>query len=235
LPLWGEVKKMNKEKAVELIQAVKKGLSRTQIEAMISAEVQAAAGLLTEEATIYLVLKNLGIGAPTPAAPPEASKAETFAERRARMEAELKNLGIGAPTPAASESPKAESFAERRARMEAEPDKSGTYLKADRVQVGDLVRITAVALEAAKTIDTARGPVDIPARPQVTGEFKAKGSKEWGQEVKFSLSKSNEKNLYKLWGKSLDECTGMVLMVASVQHKNIGGNDATWVEWTGLP
>ena len=203
MPLWGEVKKMNKEKAVELIQAVKKGLSRVQIEAMIGAEVQAAAGLLTEEAAIYLVLKNLGIGAPTPAAPPEALKAETFAERRSRME--------------------------------AEPDKSGTYLKADRVQVGDLVRITAVALEAAKTIDTVRGPVDIPARPQVTGEFKAKGSKEWGQEVKFSLSKSNEKNLYKLWGKPLDECVGLVLMVASIQHKNIGGNDATWVEWTGLP
>ena len=97
------------------------------------------------------------------------------------------------------------------------------------------MRITAVALEAAKTIDTVRGPVDIPARPQVTGEFKARGSKEWGQEVKFSLSKSNEKNLYKLWGKPLDECVGLVLMVASIQHKNIGGNDATWVEWTGLP
>ena len=197
------MKKMNKEKAVELIQAVKKGLSRVQIEAMIGAEVQAAAGLLTEEAAIYLVLKNLGIGAPTPAAPPEAPRAETFAERRARME--------------------------------AEPDKSGTYLKADKVQVGDLVRITSVALEAAKTIDTARGPVDIPARPQVTGEFKAKGTKDWWQEVKFSLSKSNEKNLYKLWGKPLDECVGLVLMVASIQHKNIGGNDATWVEWTGLP
>jgi len=194
---------MNKEKAIELIQAVKKGLSRAQIEAMIGAEVEAAAGLLTEEAAIYLVLKNLGIGAPTPAAPPEASKAETFAERRARME--------------------------------SEPDKSGTYLKADKVQVGDLVRIIAVALEAAKTIDTVRGPVDIPARPQVTGEFKAKGSRDWGQEVKFSLSKSNEKNLYKLWGKPLDECTGMVLMVAAVQRKNIGGNDAVWVEWTGLP
>jgi len=194
---------MDKEKAIVLIQTVNKGLSRVQIEAMIGAEIKAAAGLLTEEAAIYLVLKNLGIGAPTPAAPSEASRAETFAERRARME--------------------------------AEPDKSGTYLKADRVQVGDLVRITAVALEAAKTIDTVRGPVDIPARPQVTGEFKAKGSKEWGQEVKFSLSKSNEKNLYKLWGKPLDECVGLVLMVASIQHKNIGGNDATWVEWTGLP
>ena len=203
MPLWGEVKKMNKEKAVELIQAVKKGLSRVQIEAIIGAEIKAAAGLLTEEAAIYLVLKNLGIGAPTLAASPESPKAETFAERRARME--------------------------------SEPDKSGTYLKADKVQVGDLVRITAVALEAAKTIDTARGPVDIPARPQVTGEFKAKGTKDWGQEVKFSLSKSNEKNLYKLWGKPLDECTGMVLMVAAVQRKNIGGNDAVWVEWTGLP
>jgi hypothetical protein len=194
---------MNKEKAVELIQAVKKGLSRAQIEVMIGAEVEAAAGLLSEEAAIYLVLKNLGVGAPTPAAPPEASKAETFAERRARME--------------------------------SEPDKSGTYLKADKVQVGDLVRITAVALEAAKTIDTARGPVDIPARPQVTGEFKAKGTKDWGQEVKFSLSKSNEKNLYKLWGKPLDECTGLVLMVAAVQRKTIGGNDAQWIEWTGIP
>jgi len=194
---------MDKERAIVLIQSVNKGLSRQQILGLIGAEVQSAAGLLTEEAAIYLVLKNLGIGAPTPAAVPVASGAETFAERRARME--------------------------------SEPDKSGTYLKADKVQVGDCVRITAVALEAAKTIDTARGPVDIPARPQVTGEFKAKGTKDWGQEVKFSLSKSNEKNLYQLWGKSLDECVGLVVMVAAVQKKNIGGNDAQWIEWTGLP
>ena len=194
---------MNKEKAIELIQITNKGLSRAQIEALIQAEVKAAAGLLTEEAAIYLVLKNLGIAAPTPAAAPEPSVGETFAERRARME--------------------------------AEPDKSGTFLKADKAQVGDLVRITAVALEAAKTIYTNRGPVDIPARPQITGDYKAKGQGEWGQEVKFSLSKSNEKNLYQLWGKSLDQCIGLILMVASIQHKNIGGNDATWIEWTGLP
>lgn len=193
---------MNKEKAIELIQVTNKGLSREQILRLIGSEVEAAAGLLTEEAAVYLVLKNLGIGAPTPAAPPEAST---------------------------------ETFADRKARMEAEPDKSGTYLKADKVQVGDCVRITAVALEAAKTIDTARGPVDIAARPQVTGEFRVKGQKDWGQEVKFSLSKSNEKNLYRLWGKPLDECVGLVLMVAAVQRKNIGGNDAQWVEWTGLP
>lgn len=192
---------MNKEKAIELIQVTNKGLSREQILRLIGSEVEASAGLLTEEAAIYLVLKNLGIGAPTPVAP-EAG---------------------------------AETFAERRARMEAEPDKSGTFLKADKVQVGDCVRITAVILEAAKTIDTNRGPVDIPARPQITGEFRAKGQKDWGQEVKFSLSKSNEKNLYRLWGRSLDGCVGLVLMVAAIQKKTIGGNDAQWVEWVGLP
>ena len=195
---------MNKEKAIELIQVTNKGLSRAQIEALIQAEVKAAAGLLTEEAAIYLVLKNLGIAAPTPAAAPV-------------------------------EAPVGETFAERRARMEAEPDKSGTFLKADKAQVGDLVKITAVALEAAKTIDTDRGPVDIPARPQITGDYKAKGQGEWGQEVKFSLSKSNEKNIYKLWGKPLDQCIGMTLMVVAIQKKTINGHDATWLDWTGLP
>lgn len=195
--------KMDKERAIVLIQTVNKGLSRQQILGLIGAEVQSAAGLLTEEAAIYIVLKNLGIGAPTPAAAPAAPATETFAERRARME--------------------------------SEPDKSGAFLKADKAQVGDCVRITAVALEAAKTIDTARGPVDLPARPQITGDFKAKGTGEWGQEVKFSLSKSNEKNLYKLWGKPLDQCIGLIMMVASIQRKTIGGNEAVWVEWTGLP
>ena len=77
--------------------------------------------------------------------------------------------------------------------------------------------------------------MNIPSRPQITGDYKAKGQGEWGQEVKFSLSKSNEKNIYQLWGKPLDQCIGLILMVASIQHKNIGGNDATWIEWTGLP
>ena len=193
---------MNIEKAIVLIQAVRKGLSREQIQRLVGAEVEAAAGLLTEEAAIYLVLKNLGIGAPTPAVPEDRG---------------------------------AETFAARKARMEKEPDKSGTFLKADKAQVGDLVRITAVVLEAAKTIDTVRGPIDLPARPQITGDYKSKGTQEWGQEIKFSLSKSNEKNLYSLWGKPLDQCIGMILMVASIQRKTIGGNDATWIEWTGLP
>ena len=95
---------LNKEKAIELIQVTNKGLSRAQIEALIQAEVKAAAGLLTEEAAIYIVLKNLGIAAPTPKPTDEAPKTETFAERRARME--------------------------------TEPDKSGTFLKADKAQVG---------------------------------------------------------------------------------------------------
>ena len=189
---------MNKEQAIVLIQTVKKGLSRQQVETLIGNEVAKGAGLLTEEAATYIVLQNLGI-----AAPPDASGNESF---RTRME-----------------------------RMRNEPEKSGNFLKANKAQVGDMVQITAIILEPSKEIDTNRGPVTIPARPQVTGVFKARGQKVFGEEVKFSLSKSNEKSLYALWEKPLDECVGLTLMVASIQKKNIGGNDAQWIEWPGLP
>jgi hypothetical protein len=194
----GDVNKLNKEKAIELIQVVKPALSRAQVDAMIAKKLGEFQHIVTEEGAVDMVLQDLGVGAPA-----AVSNVETFTQRKARLE--------------------------------AEPDKGGTFLKADKVAVGDLVKITVVALEEAKTIQTARGPVDIASRPQVTGLLKPKGGAAFGEEVKFSLTPSNEKSLYAMWGKPLDECVGMVMMVASIQRKKIGGNDAIWIVWTGLP
>jgi hypothetical protein len=190
---------MQKEKAIVLIQTVKKGVSRQQVEAMIASKLAEYDNIVSEEGAVDMVLQDLGLAA--------------------------KPSGAESPT---------ESFADRKARMEAEPE-GGNFLKSDKVAVGDQVKITAVAIEGSKEIQTKRGPVTLPSRPQVTGKFKAKGAKEWGVEVKFSLNKSNEKNLYGLWGKSLDECVGLVMMVSAVEHKVINGGDASWISWTGLP
>jgi len=190
---------MQKEKAIVLIQTVKKGVSRQQIETMIASKLAEFDNIVSEEGAVDMVLQDLGLAA--------------------------KPSGAESPT---------ESFADRKARMEAEPE-GGNFLKSDKVAVGDQVKITAVSIEGAKEIQTKRGPVTLPSRPQVTGKLKAKGAKEWGVEVKFSLNKSNEKNLYGLWGKSLDECVGLVMMVSAVEHKVINGGDASWISWTGLP
>jgi hypothetical protein len=190
---------MQKEKAIVLIQTVKKGVSRQQVEAMIASKLAEYDNIVSEDGAVDMVLQDLGLAA--------------------------KPSGAESPT---------ESFADRKARMEAEPE-GGNFLKSDKVAVGDQVKITAVSIEGAKEIQTKRGPVTLPSRPQVTGKLKAKGAKEWGVEVKFSLNKSNEKNLYGLWGKSLDECVGLVMMVSAVEHKVINGGDASWISWTGLP
>jgi hypothetical protein len=190
---------MQKEKAIVLIQTVKKGVSRQQVEAMIASKLAEYDNIVSEDGAVDMVLQDLGLAA--------------------------KPSGAESPT---------ESFADRKARMEAEPE-GGNFLKSDKVAVGDQVKITAVSIEASKEIQTKRGPVTLPSRPQVTGKLKAKGAKEWGVEVKFSLNKSNEKNLYGLWGKSLDECVGLVMMVSAVEHKVINGGDASWISWTGLP
>jgi hypothetical protein len=186
---------MQKEKAIVLIQAVKKGVSRQQIEAMIAKKLADYESIVSEDGAADMVLQDLGIAAPV------------------------------------------ESFADRKARMEAEPE-GGVYLKSDKAQVGDQVRIISVSLGEPRTLDKldAKGkPVVIPSRPEVTGQMKAKGAKMFGEEVKFSLNKSNEKNLYGLWGKPLDECVGLTLMVSAIQRKVINGADASWIEWTGLP
>ena len=191
----GREKKMQKEKAIALIQMVKKGVSRQQVEGLIAKKLSDYDSIVSEEGAVDMVLQDLGIAAPV------------------------------------------ESFRDRKARMEAEPE-GGVYLKASESQVGDQVKIISVTLGESRTLDKvdAKGkPVVIPPRPEVTGLKKVKGSKEWGAEVKFSLNKSNEKNLYGLWGRSLDECVGLVLMVSAIQKKVINGADASWIEWTGLP
>ena len=195
---------MEKKKAIELIQTVRKALSQTQIEAMIQAEIAKGGGTVTEEAAVHLVLAGLGIAVPEPPAAPE-------------------------------------SFEERRRRMEAEPDAAGgLYLKPSTVlpglgrkpEVGDMVLIKEVSLEPEKTLEN--GNV-IPSRPLLKGAFIPKGrGTSPGEEVLVTLSRGNEKNLYKMWGASLDRCVGMRIMVASIQNRVIGGTPQSWFEWAGL-
>ncbi len=117
-------------------------------------------------------------------------------------------------------------------KMLAEPVPSGTYLKPDKVKVGDCLKIEKMDLEAARTVDTDHGPVAIPEKMVVTGAFIPKGQTSLGEEVKAAVSKGVERKLYELWGASW---VGKTMMVSGVITKNIKGRSTTWIDWSGLP
>jgi len=128
------------------------------------------------------------------------------------------------------------SYQERYKKIVEEPEPSyGDYLKPDKVKIGDMVQIESCILEGAREVNTQSGPVTIPERPVITGYFIQKGQNMLGQSVKVSLSKSNEKKLYQLWDKPLDEWKGKRMIVSNIQKKNIKGRDTVWIEWGGIP
>lgn len=127
------------------------------------------------------------------------------------------------------------SLQDYRKKIEAEPQmSSGFFLKPQDVKVGDQVHITSYVIDPVHEVLTKGGPVTIPEKIAVTGEFTAVGnSQPTGQEVKVSISKAQAKKLFALWKDK--DWVGKKIMVTAVTTKPIKGESRTWIEWTGLP
>jgi len=122
-----------------------------------------------------------------------------------------------------------------RKKIEAEPQQSGGFfLKPGDVKVGDQVKIMSYVVDPEHEVATKSGPVVIPEKIAVTGEFTPVGnSQSTGQEAKVSVSKAQARKLFALWKDQ--DWVGKRIMVTAVVTKPIKGETRTWIEWTGLP
>lgn len=127
------------------------------------------------------------------------------------------------------------SLQDYRKKVESEPAQSGGfYLKPADVKVGDQVKIVSYAVEAEHEVQTKKGPVTIPEKIALTGQFIAVGtSAPSGQDVKVGVSKAQAKKFFALWKDQ--DWVGKRIMVTAVVNKPIQGESRTWIEWTGLP
>jgi hypothetical protein len=127
------------------------------------------------------------------------------------------------------------SLQDYRKKIESEPQsEGGFYLKPGDVKVGDMVHITKTEIVAEHEVETKKGPITIPEKVLVTGQFILAGTTTpQGQDVQVNISKAQAKKLFALWKEA--EWIGKKIMVTNVVTKPIQGESRTWIEWTGLP